>query len=72
MDTDQEARGEAEARLDTELGGAVTGKTPGGKAGRVAEGRADIHTRLSPESTSKREMRLWPSRRSSYRSLMCL
>ena len=70
MDTDQEARG-AEARPDTELGG-VTGETPGGKAGRVTEGRADTRTRLSPESTSKREMRLWPSRRSSYRSLMCL
>ena len=71
MHTDQEAQG-AEARPDTELGGAVTGETLGGKAGRVAEGRADTRTRLSPESTSKREMRLWPSRRSSYRSLMCL
>lgn len=28
-------------------------------------------TRVSPESTSNREMRLCPSLRSSYRSVMC-
>lgn len=32
----------------------------------------DILTRCSPESTSSRDMRLWPSRRSSNRSPTCL
>lgn len=51
----------------------------GGKADRGIQVRGrrghrgrGTRTRLSPESTSSREMRLWPSRRSSYRSLMCL
>ena len=34
-------------------------------------GRAGL-TRVSPDRTSSREMRLCPSRRSSYRSVMCL
>lgn len=46
-----------------------SGKGPEGEGRQAGRG---THTRLSPERTSSREMRLWPSRRSSYRSLMCL
>lgn len=54
--------------------GEGTGKDPRRerRRGLGGGGRLGARTRLSPESTSRREMRLWPSRRSSYRSLMCL
>lgn len=60
--------GGGEARLDAE---GARGTDPR-KEGRPGVGGRRAPTRLSPESTSRREMRLWPSRRSSYRSLMCL
>lgn len=45
----------------------------GGRTGGAERGRAArALTSLTPDSTSSSEMRLWPSRRSSYRSLMCL
>lgn len=54
-------------------GGRKADRGPGEAGGAAAGARAaGARTRLSPESTSSREMRLWPSRRSSYRSLMCL
>lgn len=31
----------------------------------------EIHTRVTPERTSSKEIRLCPSLRSSYRSVMC-
>lgn len=39
----------------------------------ISEGQRSLKlTSVSPESTSSREMRLCPSLRSSYRSVMCL